>query len=74
MAAISIGSRPAVDGAGFAIEAHLLDFDDRELYGRAIEVEFTMRLRDELWFEDQDALVRQMRQDLDEARAVLSHA
>jgi riboflavin kinase/FMN adenylyltransferase len=74
MAAISVGSRPAVSGAGFAIEAHLLDFDDRELYGRAIEVEFTMRLRDELWFEDQDALVRQMRQDLDEARAVLSHA
>ena len=74
MAAISIGSRPAVDGAGFAIEAHLLDFGDRDLYGRAIEVEFIMRLRDELWFENQDALIVQMRRDLDETRAVLSHA
>lgn len=70
-AAISVGYRPAVPGAGFAIEAHLLDFVGNDLYGQVISLEFVERLRDELSFDSMTALKKQMSVDIESARSVL---
>ena len=66
----SLGTRPTVDGAEPLLEAHLFDFDG-DLYGRRIEVEFVGKLRDELRFDDLDALTAQMHLDARQARDLL---
>ncbi len=66
----SIGTRPTVGGVEPLLETHLFDFDG-DLYGRHIEVEFVAKLRDEVKFDDLDALVAQMHRDAADARAVL---
>lgn len=66
----SFGTRPTVDGHEPLLEAHLFDFDG-DLYGRCIEVEFVVRLRDEQRFDDLPAMVEQMKRDAAQARAVL---
>ena len=45
----------------------LLDFD-RDIYGSPIRLQLTHRLRDELKFESVDALVEQLRRDIDRTR------
>jgi riboflavin kinase / FMN adenylyltransferase len=69
-AATNVGVRPMfVTGRGELIEAYLLDFDE-EIYGEPLRLEFLKRLRGEKRFDSVDALVAQMDQDVDEARAV----
>ena len=69
-AAVSIGVRPTFDtGRGELIEAYLLDFDG-DLYGRALTVEFLERLRGERRFDSGEALVEQMRADVERTRAI----
>jgi riboflavin kinase/FMN adenylyltransferase len=67
----NLGTRPAVGGEGFLIEAHLFDFSG-DLYGQILEVEFIKKLRDESHFEDIDDLVVQMREDERQARICLA--
>ena len=67
----SLGTRPTVNGREPLLEAHLFDFDG-DLYGKTIRVEFVRKLRDEEKFDDLDALVIQMDQDAEQARAVLA--
>ena len=67
----NLGTRPAVGGEGFLVEAHLFDFSGN-LYGQRLEVEFVKKLRDETHFEDIDDLVVQMREDERQARVCLS--
>jgi riboflavin kinase/FMN adenylyltransferase len=71
-AAISIGARPTIPGAGFAIEAHLLEFAGGDLYGRVLTVDFVERLRDELVFDSVEQLTQQMRSDIEDARVALA--
>lgn len=66
----NLGVRPTV-GAGYAVEVHLLDFDD-DLYGARLRVHFAARLRDEQRFSGLEALTAQIRSDIDAARAQLS--
>jgi len=66
----SFGTRPTVNGTERLLEAHLFDFDG-DLYGRRIEVEFVAKLRDELRFDNLDALTEQMHRDAAQARAIL---
>lgn len=70
--AISLGRRPTFyEEQPFSLlEAHLLGFDG-DLYGEEARIQFVARLRGEARFESVDALVVQMQQDCDEARAVL---
>jgi riboflavin kinase / FMN adenylyltransferase len=71
-AATNVGVRPQfVTGRGELIEAFLIDWSG-DLYGARIRVEFLRRLRGERRFESVDALVDQMRTDVDEARAIVS--
>lgn len=67
----NLGTRPAVGGEGFLLEAHLFDFEG-DLYGQRLEVEFVEKLRDEAHFKDIDDLVVQMREDERQARHCLA--
>ena len=62
-AATSIGTNPTFNGKEQTIETYILDFD-KDIYGEKITVEFYDRLRDELLFENVDALLVQMKADI----------
>jgi riboflavin kinase / FMN adenylyltransferase len=68
--AVSIGVRPTfITGRGELIEAYILDFD-REIYGQMLRLQFLRRLRGERRFPTREALVQQMRADVDQARGL----
>jgi riboflavin kinase/FMN adenylyltransferase len=69
--ACSIGNRPTIEGAGRSIETYLFDFD-ADLYGQRMDLRFVQYLRGEQKFDSLEALIAQMRQDVDEARRVLA--
>jgi riboflavin kinase / FMN adenylyltransferase len=70
IAATNVGVRPMfVTGRGELIEAFLVDYDG-DLYGSRLRVEFLKRLRGEKRFESVDALIEQMRRDVEETRAI----
>jgi riboflavin kinase / FMN adenylyltransferase len=64
----NVGSRPTFADQEFAVETHVLDATD-DLYGERIAVAFLARLRQELRFASPQALVEQVRRDIDRARA-----
>jgi riboflavin kinase / FMN adenylyltransferase len=67
-AAISIGTRPTFESdAGVLVEAHLIEFEG-DLYGKTLRLSFLERLREELRFESAEALVEQMRKDVERVR------
>jgi riboflavin kinase/FMN adenylyltransferase len=66
--------RPENEGPGvraLSVEVHLLD-RQLDLYGQRLTLSFVTRLRAERRFPSVDALVAQIRTDLDEARRILS--
>jgi riboflavin kinase/FMN adenylyltransferase len=68
MAAVNVGVRPTFEtGRGLLVEAYLIDFDG-DLYGQTLRIAFARRLRGERRFETADALVEQMKQDVEDAR------
>ncbi len=69
-AAVNVGERPTFGGGRVRLEAHLLDFEG-DLYGSRLRVAFHERLRGEQRFEASDALVAQIRRDIDAVRARL---
>ena len=66
----SIGVRPTFDAGPVSIEVYLFDFQG-ELYGKQMEVSFVQRLRGEEKFPDADTLVKQIRQDVQNAELAL---
>jgi riboflavin kinase/FMN adenylyltransferase len=69
-AAVSIGVRPTfVTGRGELIEVFVIDFEG-DLYGHGLRLDFLQRLRGERRFETVPALVAQMDDDVERARAV----
>jgi riboflavin kinase/FMN adenylyltransferase len=65
----SVGVRPTVvEGGAPLLEVFILDYD-RVIYGKRVVVEFLHKLRDEERYPDLDALARQIRADVAEARA-----
>ena len=69
----NIGTRPTVDGQGYRLEVHLFDFEG-SIYGRHLEVEFRLKLRDEKRFGSFDELRSQIALDAAAARAYLGIA
>ena len=59
--------------AGRSLEVHLLDFEG-DLYGRRLRVAFLARLRGEQKFDGLDALVAQIRADVEQGRRLLEEA
>jgi riboflavin kinase/FMN adenylyltransferase len=72
-AVTNIGLRPTFAGSTVSVESHLLDYEG-ELYGRRLRVELIEHLRDERRFDGVEALVRQIHEDIERARHVLSYA
>jgi riboflavin kinase/FMN adenylyltransferase len=67
-AAVSIGVRPTFGtGRALLVEAYLLDWD-RDLYGRELRIDFLARLRGERRFDSPEALIEQMRHDVELTR------
>jgi riboflavin kinase / FMN adenylyltransferase len=67
-AAISVGTNPTFGAGERTVEAYALDRDDLDLYGTHAAIDFTVRLRGTERFDSVDALVTQMRKDVDQAR------
>jgi riboflavin kinase/FMN adenylyltransferase len=68
----NVGVKPTVDTTGHvAAEAHLFDFDGRDLYGEPIRLAFTARLREERRFPSVEALRVQIAADAARARELL---
>ncbi|MFT5512498.1 MAG: riboflavin kinase/FMN adenylyltransferase [Bacteroidia bacterium] len=61
-AMLNVGTRPTFKLDQLTIETHIFDFSDN-IYGQEIEILFVKRWRDERKFENQEALVRQLRKD-----------
>ena len=70
LCAINIGSNPTFGDGATALEVFLIDFEGN-IYGEALEIEFHHRLRDEIAFEGEEELVRQMRKDVKRAKALM---
>ena len=71
----NIGTRPTITGCDavpVTIEVNIFDFD-RDIYGRAITVDFHRRLRGEQRFADIDSLKAQLNRDRDQATQFFNH-
>jgi riboflavin kinase/FMN adenylyltransferase len=73
-AAVNVGIRPQFQtGRGLLVEAYLIGFDG-DLYGESLRIAFLQRLRGERRFESVDALVEQMKRDIEEAERICAAA
>jgi len=70
-AVVNIGWRPTFGGTARTVEAHLLVDDGPDLYGQRLTLEFAARIRGEQRFEGPEALVAQIRADIDAAVELL---
>jgi riboflavin kinase/FMN adenylyltransferase len=78
-AAISVGSNPTFAGVARQVEAHVIDRPDEspedfDLYGQRVVVEFVERLRGMVAYRGPEALVEQMKLDVEQAHHILSGA
>jgi riboflavin kinase/FMN adenylyltransferase len=64
---MNIGQNPTIQGKGYSIEAHLLDFTDN-IYDIATEIEFCDYLRPEFKFNNLEELKTQIAEDCKQAR------
>jgi len=69
----NFGRRPTFDYGAPLLEIHLFDFKG-DLYGQALDCAFVGFIREELKFDNVDALVRQMDDDAARARSLLAAA
>ena len=70
VAAVNVGVRPTFGmGLSLLVEAYLLDRDE-DLYGTELRLDFISRLRGERRFDSAEELVKQMRRDVADARAL----
>ena len=70
-AAVNIGINPTFGGEPLHLEAHLLDFD-RDILGKVLAIEFWERLRDEQRFDSAEQLAKQIQQDVEHTRELVS--
>ena len=67
-AAVSVGVRPTFGtGRAVLVEAYLID-REVDLYGKTLRIDFVARLRGERRFNTAEALVEQMRRDVELTR------
>ena len=67
---MNIGTRPTFDEKIRTLEVNLFDFDST-IYGKEVQVRFYHRLRDELKFDGVNELIRQLKQDEENAKELL---
>jgi riboflavin kinase/FMN adenylyltransferase len=71
VAAINVGTNPTFGREPLHAEAFLLDFEG-DILGSPMAIEFWTRLRDEVRFESADELARQISDDVERTRALVS--
>ncbi len=71
-AATNIGIRPMFEVKQGQVEAHILDFPERDIYGKTLRVRPIKRLRGEAKFASLDALIAQIEQDCAQVRSILA--
>jgi len=69
--ATNIGYRPTFRGTSLSVETHLLEFQG-DLAGATVTLSFVQRIRPEFAFAGADALVRQIREDVERVRELLA--
>lgn len=72
-AATNIGIRPMFEVREGQVEAHILDFPDKDIYDRTLRVRLAKRLRGEAKFNSLDDLIDQMAKDCDQTRQLLQN-
>ncbi len=73
-AAIDVGTNPTFGVEPLHVEAFLLDFEARDLRGRAIAIEFWARLRDEEKYDAVDDLIAAIADDVRRTRVIVPDA
>ena len=73
-AAIDVGTNPTFGVEPLHVEAFLLDFEDDDLPGEPLAIEFWERLRDEERYDSVDALVDAIGEDVARTRAAVPDA
>lgn len=69
--ACNIGNNPSINYTEKPrLEVHILDFD-QTIYDKEISVDFVYFLRDEIYYQDKDDLVKQIHQDIVDVRQIL---
>jgi riboflavin kinase / FMN adenylyltransferase len=68
---LHLGPRPTFSGYPPSIELHLIDWEG-DLYGHEVRVDFIERLRDIAPFDSAEALIAQMRADVEAGRRAIS--
>ncbi len=68
LAAVNVGPQPTFGQTQSRVEAFVLDLK-RDLRGRRVGLHFLSRLRDQVRFPDVNALVQQLRADVEQTRA-----
>ena len=67
---LNIGHKPTFPGKDFSIEVHILNFNE-EIYGQSIQLNFVKRIRDEIKFENLNALEEQLKRDKETIKSIL---
>lgn len=67
----NIGYSPTFEEHEFTVEVHLLDFND-DIYNEKIRVDFIQRIRDEKKFSNISDLIEQIKEDIAQARDILT--
>lgn len=71
MAAVSVGVNEMFEEKSPTVEVHLLDFSG-DIYGENVEIEFVKKIRDMIRFSTVEELKKQIKNDIEEVRMVLS--
>ncbi len=71
-AAVNIGTNPTFtpDKQTLSVEAYLLDFSE-DIYDETVTLEFIQRLRNELKYNSVEALIEQIKKDVEQTRQIL---
>lgn len=69
----NIGYRPTFGHNELLIETHIFDFTE-DIYKKRIKVEFVHRVRDEQKFNGPEALVEQIKKDVESVKEILSNS
>ncbi|MCA9734101.1 MAG: bifunctional riboflavin kinase/FAD synthetase [Deferribacteres bacterium] len=67
----NIGTRPTFSDEKTSFEVHLIDFDG-DIYNQEIKVEFIIKIRDQIKFNDASDLVKQLKNDKKNIKSILS--
>ena len=72
MAALSVGINETFEAVPRLLEAHVIDIQGLDLYGKVINVEYVDFVRPSAKFDGVESLVAEINNDLDKIRAILS--